>query len=69
MITAGSAQAEAGNVKVVRGPWNEMWFDCLEGFPDATHDDLVDATSRAFNELLHPTPPPARSVNLPFMAR
>lgn len=51
-----SAQAEAGNVKVIRGPWNEMWFDCLEGFPDATHDDLVDATSRAFNELLHPTP-------------
>ncbi len=48
-----SAQAQAGNVKVLRGQWNEMWFDCLEGFPDAAHDDLVDATSRAFNELLN----------------
>jgi len=28
-----SAQAEAGNVLVLRGPWNEAWFSSLEGFP------------------------------------
>ncbi|MEN6452529.1 MAG: phage terminase large subunit, partial [Thermoguttaceae bacterium] len=43
-----SAQAEAGNVDVLRGPWNDGWFSALEGFPVAKHDDEVDATSRAF---------------------
>ena len=47
-----SAQAEAGNVLVLRGPWNEDWFTALEGFPDAAHDDDADSTSRAFNALL-----------------
>jgi predicted phage terminase large subunit-like protein len=46
-----SAQAEAGNVLVLRGPWNEAWFSALEGFPDAAHDDDADSTSRAFNAL------------------
>lgn len=44
-----SAQAEAGNVLVLRGPWNERWFSLLEGFPELPHDDDVDATSRAFS--------------------
>jgi predicted phage terminase large subunit-like protein len=44
-----SAQAEAGNVLVLRGTWNERWFQMLEGFPELPHDDDVDATSRAFN--------------------
>jgi predicted phage terminase large subunit-like protein len=43
-----SAQAEAGNVYVLRGPWNETWFASLEAFPTAPHDDDADATSRAF---------------------
>lgn len=43
-----SAQAEAGNVDVLRGDWNERWFGALEGFPVAKHDDEADATSRAF---------------------
>lgn len=43
-----SAQAEAGNVDVLRGPWNDGWFSALEGFPVAKHDDEADATSRAF---------------------
>ncbi|HZZ87332.1 MAG TPA: phage terminase large subunit, partial [Caulobacteraceae bacterium] len=43
-----SAQAEAGNVYVLRGAWNEAWFAALEAFPTAPHDDDADATSRAF---------------------
>ena len=46
-----SAQAEAGNVLVLRGNWNEIWFTELEGFPEGAHDDDADSTSRAFNEL------------------
>lgn len=44
-----SAQAEAGNVDVLRGAWNERWFSALENFPTAKHDDDVDSTSRAFD--------------------
>jgi predicted phage terminase large subunit-like protein len=46
-----SAQAEAGNVYVLRGPWNDTWFASLENFPTAPHDDDADATSRAFAAL------------------
>lgn len=56
-----SAQAEAGNVLVLRGPWNEAWFTSLEGFPDAAHDDDADSTSRAFNALLSNGPPVAQT--------
>ena len=49
---ACSAQAEARNIKVMRGAWNEEFFAQLENFPDASHDDHVDALSGAFNQLL-----------------
>ncbi len=51
-----SAQCEAGNVDVLRGPWNEEWFMELEAFPDAAHDDDADSTARAFNTLSLETP-------------
>jgi predicted phage terminase large subunit-like protein len=47
-----SAQAQAGNVKFVRGPWNEEVFNSLESFPDAAHDDDADACAGAMNVLL-----------------
>lgn len=43
-----SAQAQAGNVLVLRGAWNERWFQMLEGFPMLPHDDDCDSTSRGF---------------------
>lgn len=42
-----SAQAEAGNVKIIRGTWNEDFLHELENFPIARHDDAVDALSGA----------------------
>ncbi len=47
-----SAQAEGGNVKILRGAWNERYFTELEGFPEAKHDDSADSTSRGFAALL-----------------
>jgi len=44
-----SAQARAGNIKLVRGAWNEDFLTALEGFPEAAHDDDADAASGAFN--------------------
>ena len=43
-----SAQCEAGNVKILRKPWNSAFFDNLEAFPEAAHDDTADACSGAF---------------------
>ena len=47
-----AAQCEAGNVKLVRGDWNETYLDELTVFPNGLHDDQVDASSGAFNRLL-----------------
>ncbi|WP_435371435.1 phage terminase large subunit [Mesorhizobium liriopis] len=46
-----SAQAEAGNVKLVRGKWNDTFLDEVCSFPNAQHDDQVDAFADALNEL------------------
>lgn len=47
-----SAACQNGNVKLVRGPWNNMYLWELEMFPQiGVHDDQVDASSGAFNEL------------------
>jgi len=47
-----SAQAEVGNILVLRAPWNQEFFDELENFPsESSHDDIVDCLSGAFNEL------------------
>lgn len=51
-----SAQAEAGNVKFLRGDWNTRLFEELEGFPEAKHDDSADAVSRAFAGLISAPP-------------
>lgn len=47
-----SSQAEAGNVKLVRGPWNTTFLDEIGMFPNAGFDDQVDAAADAYNELV-----------------
>lgn len=51
---AFSAQAQAGNILVLRGEWNEAWFSALESFPPEGngHDDDADSTAEAFNALI-----------------
>lgn len=58
-----SAQAEHGNIRIKRAPWNEAFLDELEAFPpkESTsrsksaeidgHDDQVDTLSGAFNDM------------------
>jgi hypothetical protein len=48
-----SSKCRAGNVKIRRGPWNEELFRTLEGFPELSHDDEVDACGGAL-EMLNP---------------
>lgn len=46
-----SAQAEAGNIRLLRGEWNEPFLQELENFPGNGHDDQVDGLSGALNAL------------------
>lgn len=47
-----AAQVEAGNVYMLRASWNQELIDEMRIFPSGTHDDQVDALSRAFHRLL-----------------
>lgn len=49
-----SAQAEVGNVKILKGPWNDAFLEEVCTFPAGTFKDQTDALSRAFAELLKP---------------
>jgi len=46
-----SAQAEAGNLKIVRGLWNGEFLRVLENFPAGTHDDEVDGLFGAYETI------------------
>lgn len=46
-----SAQVNAGNVKMLKGPWNHALREELRSFPNGTNDDIVDAASDSFNDL------------------
>ncbi len=59
-----AAQAEAGNVSVVRGPWNEEFFNEIELFPTGKFKDQVDALSRAFSRLVGS---PAAKIIIPII--
>lgn len=50
-----SSQAEAGNVKLLSGPWVGDFLDEMESFPGGDHDDQVDAISGAFGKLALPS--------------
>ena len=41
------SQINAGNLSIVRGPWNARFLDELAAFPSGSKDDQVDALSRA----------------------
>jgi len=50
-----SSQAEAGNILILRAPWNDAFLDELEAFPDErVHDDYCDALSLAMGQLFGP---------------
>lgn len=56
------AQAEAGNVYLVRAPWNEAYIEELCNFPTGAHDDQVDGSSCAYNTLLLEPKPKRKSA-------
>jgi predicted phage terminase large subunit-like protein len=53
--TPFASQVQAGNVRIVKGKWNEAFLSELENFPEGLHDDQVDAASDAFDQLTNDT--------------
>jgi predicted phage terminase large subunit-like protein len=52
-----AAQAEAGNVRIVKAKWNQEFLSELSAFPESSQADQVDAASAALNRLAALTQP------------
>ena len=63
-----AAQIEAGNMSMLRAPWNRAFLEELRDFPHGRKDDQVDALSRAFMTLAAPAAP-ARRLQVPLLSR
>jgi predicted phage terminase large subunit-like protein len=46
-----ASQQQMGNVALVIAPWNDEYVNELAGFPSWAHDDQVDSSADAFNEI------------------
>lgn len=46
-----AAKSEAGRVILLQGPWNDIYLDELQQFPNSDYNDQVDASSGAYNAL------------------
>lgn len=57
-------QVEAGNVYLLRGPWNEAFIAELCAFPTADHDDQVDGASCSFQGLIEMPIPKKQRIAL-----
>lgn len=51
-----AAQVNVGNVLMLKAEWNAALISEMRMFPNGTHDDQVDACTRAFNHLLGKEP-------------
>lgn len=45
-----ASQVNVGNVKMLRGDWNDEFIKEMQMFPNGKHDDMIDSTSRAYNK-------------------
>ncbi len=47
-----AVQSEAGNIKMLRAPWNNAVLSVLHSVPDGAHDDDLDAGSGCYQVLM-----------------
>lgn len=66
--TLPAAAIDAGNISLLRAPWNRSFLDELREFPQGRKDDQVDALSRAFTALAQSSTQPRR-LNMPLLGR
>lgn len=49
---AFAAQSRIGNIYLIQGSWNSQWLNHMHQQPDASHDDIMDATVGSYNSLV-----------------
>lgn len=49
-----AVQVEAGNIRLMRGDWNEAYINEMKNFPVGKYKDQIDGSSGAFNKLATP---------------
>ena len=54
LVRPVSSQAEAGNIKIVKGDWNNEFMRELYNFPETAHDDIIVSLIGAFNAIHNP---------------
>ncbi len=64
-----ASQVNVGNLSIVQGAWNRPFLDEMASFPSATHDDQIDALSRAFSMVGVGAPPMRISAEALQVAR
>lgn len=64
-----ASQVEAGNVSMVRAPWNDAFKFELGAFPGGKHDDQVDAFSGAAALLFEKPKLATKYVHIPWGSR
>ncbi len=64
-----ATQVDAGNFAIVAGAWNDAFLAEMREFPHGSHDDQIDALSRAVNSLAIFVQAPARRMNVPLLGR
>ncbi|MBU6448037.1 MAG: phage terminase large subunit [Rhodospirillales bacterium] len=64
-----ATQVDAGNFAIVGAGWNDAFLAEMREFPHGTHDDQIDALSRAVNSLATLVQAPARRLNVPILSR
>lgn len=52
-FVAVTPRIECGRTFIVEGDWNETYLDEVCAFPNASHDEFVDITGYAINDLLN----------------
>lgn len=63
-----ASQVNVGNVSIIAAAWNRPYTEELAAFPGGAHDDMVDASSRAFGVLSPPPPQQPRLLNFGLMS-
>jgi predicted phage terminase large subunit-like protein len=63
-----ASQVEAGNVSMMRAPWNAAFIEELRAFPNGKHDDQVDGLAGAFKRLFKPARK-TQAINVPWGVR
>ena len=56
----------AGNIRIVVAAWTDAYLAELEAFPEAAHDDQVDAMAGAFNYLANTVAPALEVPRFPM---